>query len=176
MSIAKSCALALAALALTSQPALAETQGECLSEAEVSSLVIYAVPHALRGVRNRCEANLAPDGFFATEGAQFSRRYAALADANWPNALSALTRMTEAGMGAAKGGLQLDQLPPEFVRPLFDEMIAQKIGQEVAVADCRRIERTAAALAPLEPEELGQVSAVVMSLVGVDKPKICTVN
>ena len=176
MSFAKSSALAMAALALASQPAVAQSQRDCLSEAEVSSLVIYAVPHAMRGVQNRCGANLAADGFFATRGTQFSQRYAAHADASWPGALSALTRMTAAGMPQTSGSFQLDRLPPEFVRPLFDEMIAQKVGEEVVVTDCRRIERAAEAFSSLEPEELGRISAVILSLAGVKKPKICAVN
>ncbi len=176
MSFAKSSALAVAALALAAQPAMAQAQRDCISEAEVSALIIYAVPHAMRGVRNRCGASLAADGFLATRGAQFSQRYAALADANWPSAFRALTRMTADGEGAAKGKLQLDQLPPELVRPLVDEMIAQMVGGEVAQADCGRIERAAEVFAPLDPAELGEIAAVFLSLAGVDKPKICAVN
>ena len=176
MSFAKSSALAAAALALVSQPALAQAQRDCISEAEVSAMVIYAVPSALRGVQSRCGANLAPNGFLATNGARLAQRYAAASDANWPRALSGLNRMVGSGELKQQAPIQLDQLPPELVRPLFDEMIAQKVATQVAVTDCRRIERAAEAFSPLEPEELGRISAVVLNLVGVDKPKICTVN
>ena len=176
MSFAKSSALAIAALTLASQPAFAQAQRDCVSEAEVSAMVIYGVPHALRGVRSRCGANLAADGFLATRGEQLSQRYAALADANWRGALNGLTRMMLADDVAARGGLQLDRLPPEIVRPLLDEMIAQKVGEQVAVTDCRRIERAAEVFSPLDPDELGRISALILSLAGVDKPKICTVN
>ena len=176
MSLAKSSVLAIAALSLASQPVFAQVQRDCVNEAEVSAMVIYAVPHALRGVRSRCGANLASDGFLAAHGAQLARRYNAVADANWPGALSGLNRMVGTGELKQQMPIQLDRLPPEVVRPLFDEMIAQKVAAQVAVADCRRIERAAEAFAPLEPEELGRISAVILSLVGVDKPKICVVN
>tara|TARA_A100001391_G_scaffold129559_2_gene88722 strand:+ start:5087 stop:5620 length:534 start_codon:yes stop_codon:yes gene_type:complete len=176
MSLTKSSAPVLAAAMLTAQPVQAEALRDCVSEAEVSAMVIYAVPHALRGVRTRCGANLAADGFLVTQGEQLTQRYAAFADASWDDALSGLALM--AGTPDVEGteDLRLDKMPPEIVRPLVDEMIAQKVSQMVAVPDCGRIERAVEAFAPLEPNELGQISAVILSLTGVKKPKICAVS
>ena len=176
MMFAKSTALALAACALVSQPALAQSAKPCVSEAEVSAMVIYGVPHALRGVQDRCGANLAPDGFMAREGNRLTQRYAALAQANWRPALNGLMQLSGAGEMEQDSGFDLASLPPEIVRPLIDEMIAQKVGEQVKVGDCRRIERAVEAFAPLEPAELGRISAVILSLVGVDQFTICPVT
>ena len=178
MTFAKPFALALAALTIPAQPVFAQAQAQrdCVTEAEVSARGIYSVPHALRSVRSRCGANLAADGFLATQGNRLSQRYAALADSNWRGALTGITRMVGAGLMQGQAQLQLDRLPAEIVRPLVDEMIAQKVAEQVAPADCRRIERAAEAFAPLEPTEVGRISAVIMSLAGIERPKICTVS
>ena len=176
MTLYRSLAFAVAATALFAQPALAQGARGCISEAEVGAMVIYAVPHALRGVNTQCAATLAPDGFLARQGERMGQRYAALSNANWRPAFNGFMQMAGTGQLEARAGFDLSTLPPEIVRPLVDEMIAQKVGEQVKTGDCRRIERTVEAFAPLEPAELGRISAVVLSLVGVDNPKICPVS
>jgi len=165
----------MAAVAMAIQPALSSAQAAetCLKEAEVSAMLVYAMPHAIRGISSSCSTTLASDGFLANGAGEMSSRYLAEGDAAWPAAFSAFMTFIRADEAAQTGGFALDKLPEELVRPLVDELIAQKVAEGMKVEDCRKFERVGEAIAPLEPHEVGNLVAVVLDLTDVDKPSIC---
>ena len=169
-------ALTLASAAFAVQPIAASAQQQCLSEQEVSAMIIYAVPHALRGLGTKCGPALAGDGFFKRGGADLASRYAAQGNANWPLAFDAFLKFAGVNGAMGESPMPLDQLPPEVVRPLVNELVAQKVAQDLKVEDCRKYERVLEVVAPLEPEELGAISAIVFSMVGVENPSVCAVE
>lgn len=174
-------ALALAGAALALQPSAAAAQQACVTEREVSALVVYSTPLALRAIGTRCAGQFAPAGFMASSSAQLAARYAAHGNAAWPDAFSAL--VTLVGKEAATGPSQqvelvqlLRQMPEEAVRPLVDEIVAQKVAGEVDVQDCGKIERMFEALAPLEPQEAGNLIGVLGSIVGLQDVPVCAME
>lgn len=163
---ASTTSLALAGAALAFQPTLAAAQEPCVTEAEVSAMVVYAAPLALRGLGIRCAGQFAADGFMATSGADLAARYAVYSEAAFPEALSALMAMVgnEADRETVDMLRLLRQMPPSSLRPFVDELVVQKVTSEIAFEDCNKIERVVQALAPLEPDEAGFLASVITGL------------
>lgn len=166
---------ALAALAL--QGGAAHAQQQCFSEAEVSAAFIYAMPGIIDGASNRCSGSLAPGGFLARQGKTMSARYARQQDSAWPRARSALLKFaSNAGKGRAPNGTLdlLGHIPGETMRPVVDAMIVQEAARRIQAKDCGKVEKLAAALAPLEPKEAGNLLGAMFAVVEPNHPLICT--
>ncbi|MGX7895291.1 hypothetical protein [Tsuneonella sp. HG222] len=163
--------LALAAMgsAATAQTAQA---AQCLSEAEISGLVVYAMPSVISAGQTTCAKQLPANGFMATGGAKMAQRYAARGDASWPMAKAAFFKI---GKLKPKDTAMFAQLPDEAVRPLFDALVEQMVAQEIKPGSCRNIERLVQVLDMLSPEQAGTLSGVIAALaLGDDKDvKIC---
>jgi hypothetical protein len=168
----------LGAATFALHPCLASAQeGACISEEEVSSMAIYAMPGLVQSMHITCGASLAPDGFLATEGDSMAGRYAALQDAAWPQAKSGIMKF--AGARAKKKSAELDilaQLPDNAVRPLLEAMLVQEVSAKIAQKDCRKAERAMEAIAPIEPETAGNLIGVVIGIAGVQNPPVCAVD
>lgn len=159
-----------AVLALGLQPTLASAQGGCVSEAQISDMVVYAIPLAMQSLQNQCSPQLFPDGFLAREGMALSNAYLARQEAAWPGAKDALIAF--AGDDPEARNL-FNTLPREALQPFVDAIVVQKVAEEIKVEDCGKIERVIEALAPLEPQEAGKLVGVIMSLVEPKNPPIC---
>ncbi len=168
-----SAGLAMLALASSAGAQAADIQADCLSEPEISALTVYSMPHLLAATQASCTAQLAPNGFMATNGSAMAQRYAARADAVWPLAKSALVKF--AGGSKDKDVAELAKLPDAGMRALLDSIIQQKIGEEIKPKSCRDIERLANAMGRIEPDAAGDLVAAiaVLALGDKDKPKIC---
>ncbi|MXO58871.1 hypothetical protein GRI89_04865 [Altererythrobacter salegens] len=163
----------IAFLALSSS-ASAQTAAvaPCITEAEVSAMVRYAMPEAIAASRVSCAAILTNDGYFATGGDDLQTRYAVGKDAAWPEAKTALLKL--AGGSEDKDVASLAELPDDAVRPLVDALIQQKLVESIKPKSCSSIERMVKALSPLEPSELGDLAGVIASLALTDeKPRVC---
>ncbi|MCP5396740.1 MAG: hypothetical protein H6918_08410 [Sphingomonadaceae bacterium] len=168
----KKAATALALLAMAQAPtAMAQ---ECITEQEFSSMVIYAVPLAVDGMKLKCSSTLAKDGFLATDGDAFRARYAALSDEMWPTAKATIVKM--GGEKAQAGLAELNALPDEVVRPLLDAMFSSKIGEEIKPKDCAKVERGLAVLAPINPRDAGALVAFVAAVANVKSAAICKLD
>ena len=143
-----------------------------MTQAEVSSLVVYGLPQAIEASRVSCSAQLAPDGFLATRGSALASRYSTAKDAAWPKAKAGLIKL--ANITNARDIATLAGLPDDTVRPLIDALIQQKVAEAIQPGTCGDVERLARVLAPLDPQQLGALSGVLASLVLQDKdPRIC---
>lgn len=161
---------AMAALLHTPAANAAANSTACISEAEVSGLAIYAMPSLLDGVGGICAEHLSPDGFLASNGVQLADNYTELSQSSWPLAKSGLMKF----IGDDSGDLAMfAELPDEAVRPFVDAIIIQKITGEIKPGDCSRIERGIRILAPLPPENTGELIGFIMSMVKVKNPQIC---
>lgn len=159
-----------AAAAFVVQPSVASAQ-QCISEPQISDMIVYAVPLAVKSVQNTCGASLASDGFLALEGDALSARYLVHKDYAWPGAVEAL--MVFAGDKDPEVGQLFQSLPPEALQPFIDAVIVQKVAEEIPVKDCRKIERAIEAIAPVEPQDAGNLIAVIMSLADIKEPSVC---
>jgi hypothetical protein len=178
----KSVKIGLSALVLMAlsgaQAAQAQAQ-QCVTEAEVSALAIYAVPSAIKGVQTGCAASLTSSGFLATGGNTMATRYAALGDETWPQAKRVLlqfaTKAADEGSASQLGEMTdlFDTLPDQAVRPLIDAVILQKVAQEVKPGSCRNVERVLSVLSRFDPRDTGALVGVILSVVDLKEPRLC---
>ena len=166
-----------AAAALALQAHAAHAQQQCFSEAEVSDVFVYAMPGLIEGAATTCAGRLAPTGFLARQGKPMAARYAARQDAAWPRARTALLKFAaNASKGKASNGTlnMLAQIPGDTVRPLVDALIVQEAAGRIQPTDCGKVEKLAAALAPLEPKEAGNLLGAMFAVVEPNHPLFCT--
>lgn len=158
-----------AAMALTQgQMAYAAANAEkCLSEAEVSGLVSFALPSVIEGTMKACKPHLATNGFFATRGSAFAGQYAARKDGNWPAAKNAFLKL--GGSKDASLNKTLKALPDNALQPFVEGMVAEMVGGEIKPSQCTAIERGVRILSPLPAENTAELIAFVLVL--ADKPK-----
>lgn len=159
-------ALALTSLSTPVMAQVAASTASCITEAEVSALVVYAMPSLIASLSPSCSAHLSSEGFIATGGAALADRYATRSEAVWPTARSAITKFA----GSKSTDIAMfANLPDNAIRPLADALIEQMVAAEIKPDSCRDIERFAKVLSVLEPEETGALAAVVVALaVGQD--------
>ena len=172
-------AAAFAVASLVPAQAQAQQAGAkaCLTEREVSQMVIYSIPGAVEGVRGKCAARLSPTGFLSTKGDAFASRYAALQNETWPGAKSALLKF----VGAPKAGTAkandpvalLSALPDTSIRPLVDAMIAQKIGESVKPETCANVERGMQLASVMNPRDGGALIGFVVAMAKPKNPPVC---
>lgn len=169
-------ATALASTALAAASAAQAQDGRaCITESEVASLMIYAVPSAVTGIKTACGPRLAPNGFLATHGDAFAARYGTLQDARWPEAKSGFLKFGRRGPAkeVADNLAMLASLPDTTIRPIVDAVISGKIAQSVAVNDCGKIERGMELLAGMDPAQTGALVAFAMGLTKPKNPSVC---
>ena len=163
-----------AALALQTQAAHAQQQ--CFSQDEVSAAFIYAMPGVIEGVTTRCSASLGADGFLARQGKTMAARYTAQQNTAWPKARSALlkivTNASKAGNSNGTLGM-LSQIPGETMRPLVDAMIVQEAANRTQTAQCGKVDKLAAAIAPLDPKDAGNLLGTMFAVFEPNHPLVC---
>lgn len=169
--------LAAAVLALQAQAAQAQ-QRQCFSEDEVSAAFIYAMPGVIEGVTTRCSASLGNGSFLARQGKTMASRYSAQQNAVWPKARGALLKMVtnaSAGKTGNSGNTLgfLSQIPGETMRPLVDAMIVQEASNRTEPGQCAKVDKLAAALAPLDPKGAGELLGAMFAVIEPNHPLVC---
>jgi hypothetical protein len=160
-------AIGTAALLQAQVAQAATAAAPCLSEAEVTALVGYALPSVLDGTMKGCKPHLSANGYFATRGSEFVSRYAARKDQNWPLAKAAFLKL-----GASKDARMADtikNLPDNAVQPFVEALVSDMVSGEIKPDQCTAIERGVRILSPLPPENTAEL--VTFILVMADKPK-----
>lgn len=159
-------------LAMTSS-VRAQAADDCISEQEISALVIYLMPQVMTAAQARCKAQLAPDGFLAQHGPAMAQRYSDKADAAWPLAKSAFMKF--AGSSKDKEMSALASVPDSSVRGLLDGFFEQKIAEEIQPKSCRDIEHLAEVVNHIDPDTTGTLIGVIAALAlgKKDKPHVC---
>lgn len=163
---------ALTALA-SAQTAQAQQQA-CVSPADLSDAVTYAMPIAFDAVRTTCASRLDRRGFVAARGEAYIAQFRARQATAWPGALRML-RVFMAGedTGGTDVGALIAGMPAETVRPFVDGLISQLLTEEIKPQDCARIERGIEVMSPMPADNLGPLIAFIVELSDVKDPKIC---
>lgn len=166
-------ALALAALA-TSQTALAQSQA-CVSSADLSDAVVYAMPIAYDAANTACANRFARDGFMAKQGDAYIATFRDSQNKAWPGAFRFLkTFMSNGNAGSdMEMGAMLSAMPEEALRPFVDAFVGQMIAGEIKGDACGKIERGMELLSPLPSDNLGGLIAFLMELTNAKTPEIC---
>ena len=146
----------LAGCLLLSSPALAQTAAtakapaSCLTQAEFTGIVTYALPSVLEGASRRCAQALPATAYLPSKGAALATRYTAQKNASWPEARKALFKISGSRGDATVNMLR--QLPDESLKPIADVMVEGLVAQEIPLEDCTTVNRFAELLAPLPAE------------------------
>jgi hypothetical protein len=158
-SMTKRFALAALLACALAQPLSAQTRPQ-MSEAEVSAVALYAMPHAFRALQTRCTAQLPADAYMRANGGELGSRLDRASRGRFPAARAALTRLVTSENPQMATLIQ--QLPAENVEPLARELIAGKVQSEVDLADCGKFDRILSLLDPLPPENLAALMGVMV--------------
>ena len=169
---------ALAFSALASATAAQAQQQGCVTPAEVSDAVVYAMPIAYDAARTACANRLSKNGFMATQGEAFVAPFRADQTRAWPGAFRFLkTFMQQDSEAQEQGDIDMQALlsamPEDAVRPFVDAFIGQWMANEIKGDSCGRIERGMELVSPLPSENLGNLIAFVVEITGIDKPPVC---
>lgn len=153
-------ALELAAIstaATSAMPRIPDMSGD-----EASALAVYAMPGFIAAARQTCASELSPNGFLAMQGPGLAQRYAAEQNAAWPMARSALMRLASAK--APDQAKTISSLPDNAIRPLADALIQQELAAQIHPRACRKIERMAEAISPLDPRDASRILGVLFDI------------
>lgn len=155
---------AVLALASLAQAGAAQAQEvappkPCVSEQEVSALVIYAAPSLIQGISTRCGKSLSTSGFLATQGTAMAARFQQRQVQAWPVAKGAMLKLLDKPEEAHL----VRQLPDDAVRPLFGAVVSQMLIKDLRPTECAKVERGLSLLAPLPIESIGAIAGFVMA-------------
>jgi hypothetical protein len=166
MTLTKTAGALLAAISLVS--ATSAQAKTCITRAEISGMMAYAMPGLLTGIRNKCVSNVAKDGYLATSIDGVIQTYATQQDANWPLAKAAFVKFAQ--KESAKESRAVQSLPDSVLKPLVEAMMPAMIGEEIKPTDCADIEEMLRLLAPLPPENTAGLFGTIMALAGGSGP------
>jgi len=179
--IIKEYKLAAAALASTALLAPTATMAQqCVEEDDLSAAVVYFMPIAYSAFASKCSAALAEDGFVNTQGEAFIAPYLERQDDAWTGAFEVFKVFAEKDKSDEKESESdemaalFESMPPEVLRPFLDTIVEMEIAKEIKLDSCVKVERLIEPLAPLPPENLGTLTAVVIGMVpDIKDPQIC---
>lgn len=152
---------ASASLALCfSGPAMAiePLPAPCLTSAEMHGMVAYFLPNVLNEVGTGCAAHLPPGSYLRSGLGPLIAGLEAGRDAAWPAARAAFFKLAPTG-----DTKEIASISDRALRPLVDEMLAQKIKIPVNASTCGEINDIAEALAPLNGEQTIHLMASVLA-------------
>jgi len=172
-----------AVTALASTTLLAPTAvmaQQCVQEDDLSDAVVYFMPIAFSAFTSKCAAALSEDGFINTQGEAFIAPYLERQDDAWAGAFEVFKVFADKDKSDEKESepdemaVLFESMPPEVLRPFLDTIVEMEIAKEIKLDSCVKVERLIEPLAPLPPENLGTLTAVVVSMVpDIKDPQIC---
>jgi hypothetical protein len=158
---------ALALLGADASATAATTPPPCVTREQVSDFTLFALPAVIDAVADKCRASLRADAYLLNGGHDLSRRLGEASGARWQGALAVFRSL---------GGKKMPEgLSAETVRGLIRDMMATEALKKVTPAQCAKVNEGAELLAPLPPDNLGRLMALMFELVGEEKGfKVCS--
>lgn len=144
------------AVALLAQPATAQ-QLE-LTEQEMATVARIGMPAAFRSLQAKCDPMLDSNAYIYARGEALHRRLLSVSNAAASGAsrvIASVTARSSPAMGEIVGGM-----PPEVLRPYFDEMVAGMLTREIQTENCAAINRALELIEPLPAENLADLLAL----------------
>lgn len=162
----------LAAAALLALPQVAAAaEPPCLTPRELSSLSAFALPSVINGTAHTCSAVLPANAWLPRNGASLAERYSAARTNAWPEAKTAFIKISTAKNPETATIFQT--LPDDSLRQIADAAFAGIVSGKVKPANCATIDRMAALLAPLPPENTAELISMLIGLATKgDKPQL----
>ena len=154
--------LAVLALASASTAQAATDAKPCLTRNEVRGMMAYFAPTAIRRLGQTCTPFLSAGGYLRKNLPSIEARYAAGQDSAWPAARGAILKF----MGnETKGQFDVSKLSDSALRPMADEIIAQKLVLKMDQGKCMDAEDIIQAVAPINPDIMLDVISTVIGVV-----------
>ena len=148
------------ALTLSSTAARAQMEPTCITDTEMHGLIAYFLPSVLEEVTNNCRPHLSEGSYLRSSLPRLQASLAESKEDAWPMARAAFFKMS-----AAKDAKTMAKLSDKALRPLVDEVLAQKMSIKVTAPICGEIDSIAQALAPLSPIETVHLIATIFNAV-----------
>lgn len=160
------------ALAASAQVQAAQTQNAstCVAPAEMHGLVAYFLPTVLDSTIKTCSAHLPSDAFLRTSAPQLVTRLNAGKDAAWPMAKSAFIKIS----GKDQGDATFERMPEDVLRPFIEAAITTEVAPSIKAKDCKDVNRIAATLEPLPPENLVALVTEILNVAARGDRKIAS--
>lgn len=149
----------LAALAV---PTAAVAQTPCLTTAEAESIAIVALPDIIRETGRVCTA-LPPSSLLRRASGPFITKYQDAADAAWPAARVAITKLSDPSV--------MMLLQSDYARPLITSLLAPQVVGRVTASDCPTIDRLATLLEPLPPRNTAGIVVATLQYLKAEKAR-----
>lgn len=172
-----------AAMLSLAQPALAQGT-KCIAPADLADATTYTMPLMIEAAQSSCADVLAADSFVMAEGTAFAANFAPLRDAAWPGTQRMLASFIEKETGASReqaekvdpamGGIIMNLLRSDGqeLRPFVDAIATQMVADSIKPESCGDIEAILPLLAPLPPENYGELVSVIVGFVTEDDDKL----
>lgn len=164
--------ISFAALIAVPVTAQAQDTSTCLTDSEARAMLTFAIPEALEGVANKCAAALPPTAFMRNKGAETVAQFRTAAQGSWPVAKSAFLKFGRPGDDTK----MMAAMPDSALMPFVSAALSQVVAQDIKPADCPKIDRFVAALAPLPPAHVVELVTALIALVetkGKNDLKLC---
>lgn len=149
-------AVVAATIGLMSNTAQAATASmPCLTEAEATALFTATMPDVIDGIAKKCATALPGTAVLRSGLAPLLDRYRPAAEAAWPQASTAFTKLA---------GKDLEGIDPKLVRPMIGPMVAELVGQELKPVQCPLYNRVIGGLSPLPLPNIADVVIAMFEL------------
>lgn len=155
-------ALLIALAAIVGSPAAAQSK-PCLTAPEAESLALVALPEIIAETGRVCAARLPAASLIRRAQGPLLARYRAAADAAWPAAQNAITKLSDPAA--------ILLLQSEYARPVLTSLITPLIVGRIALADCGTIDRLVTLLEPLPPRNTAGVVVTVLQYLKADRTR-----
>lgn len=139
----------------------AQAAESCVTPVEASGLMLVLAPDAIKAAGTVCAQALPPTALLRQTSGPFIDKYQAEANAAWPTAKSAISKIAGDRDGA---------IDPEMLRPMLAIMVAPMISKGIKPADCGAIDHIMTLLAPLPPRNAAELVVTIVQMKG-DKDK-----
>ncbi|HEX7854365.1 MAG TPA: hypothetical protein VF503_11780 [Sphingobium sp.] len=150
-------------LASLSTQGAAQPAPACLSEPEMRSLIVYAMPEVADQLGKACAPSLPSAAYLVRSRADLVTRYSAAAAPEASVARQAFFKV--AGLGSGK----LDALDETAVHSLISIGIASALEKGIKPGSCRVVNDVLEQLAPLPPQNMAALISLALREVG-NKP------
>ncbi|MFC3214469.1 hypothetical protein [Novosphingobium panipatense] len=152
----------LALLAAIAPCTAMAAQSVCITKAEATSLITYALPQAISATAKRCAPSLPANAFLRTRSAELVSRYAGQKDRHWLKAKPAFMKAVNAqDAGSAK---MFASLPDESLRQMADVFVEGFVSQRIATRSCKQLDLAIDLLSPLPPENTAGLIALTLDM------------
>lgn len=141
-------------------PAQAAEPVRCIEPQEMHGLITYFLPNVIDEVTKNCSASLPANSYLQRQLPRLATQLNEQKNVAWPVAKAAFFKMAD-----AKDADAMASLPDTALRPLVDQVMAQKISIPVTPPVCADVNDVAEALSPLSGEQTVHLLATIFSIV-----------